>query len=178
MPGPDAPSPIPSTVVAGAAINAASLDALVGKELDEICGKYGSKGDAFNHCAHFVSHVLQLRIPGAVLCSNAEASKWTYEERRNGFCIRVNEVFNSCKNRALFLESEPGSFLMVATTMGNITSKKPLTIGTSPVKHIGFAVNGYVYHYSNLQDKVVKVTFAEFSTHYGNETVLMRADLP
>jgi hypothetical protein len=177
VPAPDAPSPIPS-VVGGASVNAATLDGLVGKELDDICGMYGSKGDTFNHCAHFVSHVLQLRIPGAVLCSNAEKSKWTYEQRREGFCIRVNEVFNSCKNRAMFLETEPGSFLMVATTAGNITSRNPLTIGSSPVKHIGFAVDGNVYHYSNSQDKVVKVTFAEFATHYGRKTVLMRADLP
>ena len=177
MPGPDAPSPIPS-VVGGAVVNAAMLDGLVGKELDAICGKYGSKGDTFNHCAHFVSHVLQLRIPGAVLCSNAEESKWTYAQRREGFCIRVNEVFNSLKNRAIYVEAEPGSFLMVATTKGNITSKKPLTIGTSSVKHIGFASDGNVYHYSNLQDKVVKVLIAEFAKHYGGETILMRADLP
>jgi len=177
MPG--GPLPIPSSTVSAVAAGTPTLEGWVGKTLDDFCGQYGSAGDAFNHCAHFVSHVLKLHIPGAALCSNVDGTKYKYEDRRAGFCIRVNEVFNSLANRDFFeAKSATGTFLMVATIADNITSKKPLLIGTMSKKHIGFAENGMVYHFSNLRDVVVKQSFAEFGDHYSKKTVLLRADMP
>src|SRR5258707_1202361 len=78
------------------------LDKLLGQTVETYCGKYGSVGDDINHCAHFVSHVLGLRLPNAALCSNVGGTRYPFEERAKGFCIRVNQVFNSCKNRAFW----------------------------------------------------------------------------
>lgn len=176
----ESPSPIPSGVVAGVSAGMSALEALVGKGLDDFCGRFGKVGDGHNHCAHFVSHVLQLKIPGAALCSNVDGSTYAYKDRAQGFCIRVNEVFNSCRNRDVFNPAKPGTgtFLMVATVAANIEKKSPLLIGSMKTKHIGFAANGLVYHFSNKQDVVVKQSFAEFAQHYGGKTILLRADMP
>jgi hypothetical protein len=163
-----------------------NLDAFLGKTIDEVCGKYGGVGDGINHCAHFVSHVLQLRIPGAALCSNVgddddvvNPNKWKYAERHNGFCVRVNQVFNSCNNRMRFdFQPATATCLIVATLEGNIEKESPLTIGSSSNKHIGFLVGSDVYNYSNTRDKVVKVPTSEFKSHYGSKTILLRCDLP
>lgn len=173
------PAPIPS-VVAGVTASPIILNGWVGKTIEDICHRYGKTGDTINHCAHFVSHVLQLRIPGAALCSNVNTDdkRFVYAERAQGYCVRVDEVFNSCNNRALYLEKEGGSFLMVATYASNITSKDPLTIGNAKTKHIGIVDSGYVYHFSNGQDKVVQQTVGEFAKHYGQKTILLRCDMP
>lgn len=177
-----APQPIPAETVAAVAASSLNLDGCLGKTVDDFCGKYGKVGDGINHCAHFVSHVLELRIPNAGLCSNVgsnEESKWEYKDRMKGFCVRVNQVFNSCNNRAYWDgKSAPATCLIVATIQANIESKTPLTIGSMTTKHIGFLVGDQVYHYSNTQDKVIKMPASEFKNHYGAKTILLRCDLP
>ena len=42
------------------ALTEASLDALLGKHIREICA-LGYAADSYNHCAHFVSHVLDFQ---------------------------------------------------------------------------------------------------------------------
>lgn len=150
-----------------------------GLTIEKICGKYGKLGDDFNHCAHFVSHVLGLRITGAALCSNVAGSRYTYEERRKGYCIRVNQIFNSCAKRAYWDDKvKESTCFIVATIAANIDNASPITIGTMSRKHIGFHIGGVVYHYSNSRDKVIKQTVDEFKRHYRGDTVLLRADLP
>ena len=160
-----------------------NLDTYLGQTVEEFCGKYGKSKDGINHCAHFTSHVLGMRVSGAALCSNVGDSTWAYEDRRKGFCVRVNQVFNACNNREYLLEEPSGTQCFVcATVKGNIESKKPLTIGAMSNKHIGIYSGGLIYHYANTQDKVVKWTIKEFSAYfkgnYGGETVLLRCDLP
>jgi hypothetical protein len=183
-----APKPIPSETVGAVAASALNLDTYLEKSVDDICGKYGGIGDSINHCAHFVSHVLKLRIPGAALCSNVgddddvvNPHKWKYAERHDGFCVRVNQVFNSCGNRMHYdFQVANGTFLIVATLKDNILTESPLTIGTASKKHIGFLVCNHVYHYSNksANDKVIKQPVTEFENHYGAHTILLRCDLP
>jgi len=171
--------PIPPQTVSAVNAQTINLDAFMGKTVVDFCGKYGKAGDDFNHCAHFVCHVLGLRIPGAALCSNVGGSTYTYEERAQGYCIRVNQVFNSCGNRARWSDRDlDGSCLIVATVAANIERQSPLSIGQMPRKHIGFHVCGQVYHYSNTQDKVIKQGVREFGSHYGIGTVLLRCDFP
>lgn len=173
------PQPIPATTLPAQSASTLNLEAYLGKTVVDICGKYGTVGDTFNHCAHFVSHVLGLRIPGAALCSNVGDSTYTYAERNLGYCIRVNQVFNSCKNRARWSDGDlDGSCLIIATIAANIESESPLTIGQMSKKHIGFHVCGQVYHYSNTQDKVIKQAVSIFRNHYGAQTVLLRCDFP
>lgn len=176
MPG---AAPIPATTLGAVAINSATLKGLVGKGLADFCGLFGDIGDDHNHCAHFVSHVLQFKVPGAALCSNVGGTSYKYEDRAKGFCVRVNEVFNALKKRAMFSEKETsGNYIVVATIADNITDKNEVTIGRMTRKHIGFACDGMIYHFSNTQDKVVEQSFAQFSSHYGKKTILLRADLP
>lgn len=171
-------SPIPSSHLAANAAQQGNVESHLGQTVEQFCGKYGTVGDGFNHCAHFVSHVLGTRVPGAALCSNVGNSTYTYEERRDGFCVRVNEVFNNCNNRAYWSEEPAGSkCLVVLTIKDNVTGTEPLTIGTHSNKHIGIYTGGLVYHYSNTRDKVVKQPVAELTNHYGKDTIVLRADL-
>jgi hypothetical protein len=158
-----------------------NLDGYLGQSVSTWCGKYGAAGDDDNHCAHFVSHVLHLRIPGAALCSNVDGSTYSYEDRNQGYCIRVNQIFNSCQGRVAWtsaLDGASGCYLAVATIPENVTKQSPPTVGSMRKKHIGFFSCGSVYHYSNTRDKVIKVPIGEFKTHYGPRTALFRADLP
>jgi hypothetical protein len=176
----ESPQPIPSTNQGTVAADALNLEPYLGKSVVDFCGKYGSVGDSENHCAHFVSHVLQLRIPGAALCSNVGGSSYTYAERRAGFCVRVNQVFNSCSNRARWDDNNLPTDVcfIVATLEENIQSENPLTIGAMSRKHIGFYSGGHVYNYGNTQDKVRKTPLADFKRHYGANTILLKCDLP
>jgi hypothetical protein len=174
------PLPIPCTDTANCT-RLSTLDGYLGKSVNDWCGKYGSVGDDDNHCAHFVSHVLSLRIPGAALCSNVGESTYTYAQRHEGFCVRVNQIFNNCQGRAAWngaFDTASGCYFVVATIAANVTNQSPPTVGTMRKKHIGFFTCGMVYHYSNGRDKVIMVPLSEFKRHYGGRTLLFRADLP
>jgi hypothetical protein len=174
------PTPLPAATLAANNSTQSNLDNALGTTVAQFCGKYGTVGDDVNHCAHFIGHLLSLRIPGAALCSNVGGSSYTYQERHNGYCVRVNEVFNSCTGRGRWEDTVPAGTprFVVATVAGNILRESPLTIGTMSRKHIGIYLNGMVYHYSNTKDKVVKVTIGEFKHHYGRATILLKANLP
>lgn len=157
-----------------------TLDSYLGQSVTDFCGEYGEVGDAMNHCAHFVAHVLSLRMAGAALCSNVSGSNYPASQRGQGFCIRVNEIFNSCPNPArVDLKSLPTTkCFIVATTEGNITRQSPIVIGDHPKKHIGIFMEGNVDNYSNTKDAVVKEPLATSNRRFGGDTVLLRADLP
>lgn len=170
---------IPSPTLAAVAASNAGLEAFLDKTIDDICPDYGSVGDALNHCAHFVGHAISLRYPGAALCSNVAGSTTPYADRANGVCIRVNEIFNRQSNRRYWDASiATGRYLIYATIPGNLSDGPPITMGSMSRKHIGFFVDGQVYHYSNTQDKVIKQTTAQFSNHYGATTKLLLSDMP
>ncbi len=177
---PPSSSPIPVANLAPNTTTVPNLENYLGQTVDTFCGKYGTVGDSFNHCAHFVCHVLSLKIPGAALCSNVGGTKYSYEDRSKGFCIRVNQVFNNCNNRAYWDDKNlpSGTCLIIATIPANIETTSPLSIGQMSHKHIGFYTGGQVYHYSNTRDKVIKQAVSEFKNHYGGKTVLLRCDLP
>ena len=166
-------------------LNSETLAAYLGKSVEDFCGKYGKVGDGMhhrNHCAHFVSHALSLRIPGAALCSNVAGTSYPYAERMLGYCIRVDQVFNSCENRSLTTAEaamRADKCILVTTIGGNVEDKAAVKIGTNPRKHIGVLMNGRVYNYSNAKSKVVTLSVVEFSRIYGSKaTVLLKADLP
>lgn len=174
-----ASSVIPSANLASN-LSVVTLDAYLGQSVTDFCGKYGEVGDSMNHCAHFVAHVLSLRVVGAALCSNVGGSNYPASQRGQGFCIRVNEIFNICSNPArVKLASQPTTkCFIVATTEGNIIRESPIAIGDHPKKHIGIFMDGNVYNFSNTKDAVVKVSLGHFKNHYGAKTILLMADLP
>jgi hypothetical protein len=165
-----------TTITTNPGLISSLLLASLGKTREEFCTRYHSAHD--NHCAHFVSHILQLRIPHSALCTNV-GDNIDYATRNTGFSVRVNQVYNHSSNRRRWNDATPeGNCFVVATIEDNITAEKPLMIGTHPRKHIGIMSDGKVYNFSNTHNKVVSKTMAEFKTHYGNETVLLLADLP
>jgi hypothetical protein len=180
-------APIPSPAI-GANLTASDLQGYLGQSVLDFCGKYGDIGDdkledhtrRKNHCEHFVSHVLQLRIPGAALCSNVSDTKYTNKDQMLGYCIRVNEVFNILDGRAFVDAHSPpdSSCLIVATVRHNIKSQEDVTIGDNHLKHIGIFINGKVYNYSNPNSEVRETPLNHFRKHYGAHTVLLRADFP
>jgi hypothetical protein len=156
----------------------AGLETYVGKNIHAICGKYGD-APGTNNCAHFIGHVLGYRLPGAALCSNCEGTKYTYAERHAGFCIRVDQIYNSLRNRSMWPAVLPNTQCMVVAMLAsNIKDKKSYTIGDQPDKHIGIFDHGLVYNYSNSQKHAVRVPIAKFKHHYGVHTILLKADLP
>lgn len=154
------------------ALTTSALDGFLGKNISEICD-IGYTDNNLNHCAHFVSHVLNLKI--GMICG---AIKW--ESRHKGVSIRVDEIYNACADRGPWDErnahGEP--CLAFVTPQGNVTGAG---MGRSPSKHIGICVGEYVYHYSNSGDKVVKDTPASFLLKfrgvYGSSTAMYYGEL-
>lgn len=153
-------------------IDTSLLDSYLGVHIDSICPH---KFVAENHCAHFVSHVLQLQFG------------YTCEQRSNprhgGVNIRVHEIFSECPAAGEINSCPPqqSDCLIFVTAVSNVTLARPanaapglerfMCIGTNtmknvPKKHIGILKDGMVWHYSNTQKKVIKQTASQFILHY------------
>ena len=124
----------------------ADLASYVGQDIKEICNT-GYEAANVNHCAHFVSHVLGIKL--GLVCGSM---KW--ETRGEGTSLRVNEIYNACSPRGDW-DSRPaaiGRCLVFATTPGNMSGDD---MGEHPRKHIGIFIEDTIWHYSNGGDKVV-----------------------
>jgi hypothetical protein len=133
------------------------LNSYLGKDIKELCpNEYADPKK--NHCAHFVSHVLNLSR--GYTCATG---------KENGANLRVHELFiqcprvyefNSCPSVicGLIFVSHPSNFFSL--------SEIPFFINNVPKKHIGIIYNQNIWHYSNSQDKVIVQTMGEFIRHY------------
>lgn len=144
-----------------------SLEQATDKHISHFCtGTLGSQDDR-NHCAHFVSHIMEYDLPGSATCKN-----FSFEDKKNvkvGAMIRVNEVFNKLEKVAE-LANKPAqvlSCLVFVTLSGNVTKKgAKLEMGEHRKKHIGILYKGKVWNYSNSKDKVVADTLDIFKAKY------------
>ncbi len=128
------------------------------KNISEIC-KHGFHDNRKNQCAHFVSHVKEIQF--GYTCDRQTSS------RTRGGNIRVQEIFAACRsvgqwrhrprstNDCLIFVTEAANVDLANKRMANVRQK-----------HIGIYKNGYVYHYSNSRNKVVKCTPAQFKAIY------------
>lgn len=135
------------------------LENSVGKSIDKICTNE-FHDDASNHCAHFVSHMLDLNF--SYNCKDFKGGK------NSGANIRVHEIFSRCPLVGKFEKRPTDREVLVFVTRSDVVDidhKKMLNI---PQKHVGILVNGYIYNYSNRQKKVVKMTPSDFLTHFEN----------
>lgn len=156
----------------------AGLEQYVGQSISQICSFYGT-APHINNCAHFVSHALSYRIQGAALCSNVAGTTCDYKHRHEGFCIRVDQVFNSLSNRGNWPEKPPtGQKIAVAMLKSNFVDDANFLIGDQPKKHIGIFHQGLIYNFSNSNHIVKKSPVDHFKTLYGVGTILLIADLP
>lgn len=133
-----------------------SLTEYLGKRIDEICPFSLGKKQTENHCAHFVSHVME--YDGfAETCKN-----YTFADKQTagkGAAIRVNELFNvlaefgQWANKPLYMTS----CLIFATNSRNMkVGECRREMKNGPLKHIGIFIDGGVWHYSKEKNQVVK----------------------
>ena len=88
-----------------------------------------------------------------------------------GSVIRVDDIFNISPETGLWAKRPLAlsSCLIFVTVSGNIDQSGPrLKMRNSAKKHIGFFRDGFVWHYGNSQDKVVKDDQALFVRKFGH----------
>lgn len=132
------------------------LTEYLGKKIDQICPFSLGKDDSKNHCAHFVSHVMEYEFADTTCKNLTDADK---QVAGKGAVIRVDNIFNVAAevgpwtDRPLSLRS----CLIFATISGNMRKcGHVLSMDKHPKKHIGIFLDGLVWHYSNTRDGVAK----------------------
>ena len=131
----------------------ARLSAAMGKDINQICdGRFHIATE--NHCAHFVSHMLDLRF--TFNCKEYKGGTGTPAN------IRVHEVFAQCPLVGHWADADRTLDQMVFVTRKNNVNVSTKTMGNIPQKHIGIYHNGMVHHYSNGNDEVVAWTPEKF----------------
>lgn len=156
-------------------LNKAVLDGLVGKTIGEFCAHgYDAKND--NHCAHFVSHVLNLNV--GMTCGRLVP---TPDPKAAAASVRVHEIFDASRNvRQLVQCPLRGEGLVFVSAATNFVRQGTTTaLRNVPKKHIGLFLGNDVWHYSNSRDRVVRQSAEEFLTHYPKQTnAIWLADIP
>lgn len=128
-----------------------------GKNIKEICDA-DFVDNQLNHCAHFVSHVLNLTF-------GQTCFGMTGKGKTKGN-IRVDEIFLRCPLVGRWGDARtPVQGLLFVTDSRNVDLAKKI-IDKVPRKHIGIYIGGDVWHYSNTKDMVVKQPVTQFSKHY------------
>ena len=144
------------------ALTETDLKGLLGKHIRDIC-PFGFAGDAENHCAHFVSHVLGYQFGANCKMMSPRGGSGTPAS------IRVQEVFARCLQVGNWDGLPTPLFwgLVFITNAHNVNVQTKSMVNV-PRKHVGIFYGGSrtIYHYSNSHHKVVSQTPAEFSTHY------------
>jgi hypothetical protein len=142
-----------------AALTEATLIALVGKHIRDIC-TVGYTSDSDNHCAHFVSHVLGYQF--GVTCRTMANGPGTPAS------IRVQDVFSHCLQVGEW-DNRPVPLywgLVFITNARNVNLRTQHMVNV-PRKHVGIYFNfGRIYHYSNAHRHVMSQTPEQFSHHY------------
>jgi hypothetical protein len=130
----------------------------LGKSIAEICPNgYTSADD--NHCAHFVSHVLGYHF-GAT-CQMMGSAKGP------AATLRVQDLFAKCRSVGVWsLRPASVKICLVFITRAANVNLSAKVMANVPRKHVGILVDGFVWHYSNSQQKVVRQTPSQFALHY------------
>jgi hypothetical protein len=134
------------------------LNSYLGKSIGEICQNgYASPHD--NHCAHFVAHALGYTF--GITC------RMMGNGRGPAATLRVQDLFPHC-GRVGAWSLRPASLTacLVFITGASNVNLHAKSMANVPRKHVGIFLNGFIWHYSNAQQKVVKQTPNEFSHHY------------
>ncbi|MCW7538400.1 hypothetical protein OOT46_11170 [Aquabacterium sp. A7-Y] len=137
------------------------LNEVLGKHISHLCPFSLGQMNGENHCAHFVSHMLGYEF--AETCKNLKFTDKKRSER--GATIRVNSLFNAASHTGQW-DDKPlhlSSCLLYVTLSSNITQAgHRIMMGTQRQKHIGIFIDGRVWHYSNLSDKITVDPLPDF----------------
>ena len=136
------------------------LNAFLGKTISQICAN-GYVNASDNHCAHFVSHALGYQF-GAT-CRMMGSGKGPAAN------LRVQELFARCLSVGAWdaRQVSLSSCLVFITRASNVNLAGKV-MSNVPRKHVGVYFTGMIWHYSNSQQRVVKQTPPQFSTHYAS----------
>ena len=129
------------------------LDALVGQPIRALCAN-GFTADSINHCAHFVSHALNLDF--SYSCREHTGGSGP------GANIRVHELFARCPLVGPWSAADTSKTLIIFVTRTDNVDLARKEMVNHPQKHVGIYRDGVVYHYSNTNDRVVRQDVASF----------------
>ena len=127
-------------------ITLSTLQGYVGKPISDICSN-GFTSASQNHCAHFVSHVHEIKL--GMLCGDM-----AYKTKKSGASVRVDEVYNKLTSKGPW-DKKPAisnGLLIFVLSKRNIVNGMMLNV---PQKHVGIHFSGKVFNFSNSQHKVV-----------------------
>jgi hypothetical protein len=145
-------------------VTPALLDGYLGKSIGNIC-ENGLTEATLNHCAHFVNHVMKLDFT------------YTCKDQNGGthFAanIRVHETFARCGQVGRWPPPAPMIKCYAFVTRANAVDLATKTMQNIPTKHIGIYCQTHVWHYSNANDQVVKMTPSEFGRVYPGTSFAM-----
>jgi len=145
-------------------ITAHQLDSHLGKSIGAIC-QNGSASHGDNS-AHFVSHVLGYTF--GVTCQMLGSG------RGPAATLRVQEVFSRCTAVGVW-RLRPATLqpcLVFVTRAANVNLAAK-SMGHAPRKHVGIHANGFVWHYSDKQQAVIKETPSQFARYYSSPDTAM-----
>ena len=81
--------------------------------------------------------------------------------------LRVQEIFPKCPSVGVWsLRPQSLSTCLVFITKASNVNLAAKVMANVPRKHIGIYVGGFIYHYSNRRDQVVKELPSQFALHY------------
>jgi len=154
------------------AIALTTLESYVGKSIADLCQNHFSTPDQ-NHCAHFVSHALNIQV--GVLCGDMN-----YATRKTGATMRCNELYNNLSKKGPWAAKpdKADGILIFVTASRNVVGG---VMSNIPQKHVGIHFGGKVYNFSNSQHKVivdqsVEAFHTKFKhTYAGNDIALFFA---
>ncbi|HVF31220.1 MAG TPA: hypothetical protein VNA22_09625 [Pyrinomonadaceae bacterium] len=132
------------------------LSQTLNKTIGDLCrNNFNTAAD--NHCAHFVCHVLE--VDAGYDCKTHKNGSFP------GACIRVHELFAVCPDVGGWDSAPEGMKIVFVTDKSNVDLAAH-TMRNVPKKHVGIFSEGFVYHYSNTQDLVIRQKPGDFLTRF------------
>lgn len=128
------------------AISLNTLQESVGQGIEAICSN-GFTSSSQNHCAHYVSHTLDIKL--GMLCGDMK-----FETKKTGASIRCDELYNRLLLKGPW-DNRPAAsdgLLIFVLSARSVSGGVMLNV---PQKHVGIHFGGKVYNFSNSQHKVV-----------------------
>src|SRR5262245_50391084 len=124
------------------------LNTYLGRPIREIC-RNGYANEADNHGAHFVSHAMGYGFGTTCLTLR--------RGHAFGASIRVHEIFPRCLavGRWAKRPASMTSCLVFITKASNVDVKNK-TMKSALRKHVGIFLSGRIYHYSDIQHRVIQ----------------------
>jgi hypothetical protein len=133
------------------------LESFLGKNIEQLCGNGFHDANA-NHSAHFVSHALGFNF--SFNCREYLGGEAV------GANIRVHELFAHCPRVGWWEDADKKANLLVFVIRRDAVDLARKKMQNIPRKHIGIFAGGWIYHYNNSRDRVVKQRPEEFKNRF------------